>query len=115
MKFRKRPIEVEAMQVDGTTKQDDEIRKWSDGKLAGHWSSKKFARDNGGHLIVAGRGHPAAFQKGVIEYYVGDDDQRVVAEYGDWIIRGTNDEFSTCKPDIFEQTYEPVDDTQDSP
>lgn len=28
---------------------------------------------------------------------------------GDWIIRGVKGEFYPCKPDIFEQTYEPVD------
>jgi hypothetical protein len=28
---------------------------------------------------------------------------------GDYIIRGVQGEFYPCKPDIFEQTYEPVD------
>lgn len=28
---------------------------------------------------------------------------------GDWIIRGLNGELYPCKPDIFEKTYEPVD------
>jgi hypothetical protein len=27
---------------------------------------------------------------------------------GDWIIRGVQGEFYPCKPDIFEQTYEPA-------
>lgn len=27
---------------------------------------------------------------------------------GDWIIRGANDEFYLCEPDIFEQTYDEV-------
>ncbi len=27
---------------------------------------------------------------------------------GDWIIKGVNGEFYPCKPDIFEKTYEPV-------
>lgn len=27
---------------------------------------------------------------------------------GDWLIRGVKGEFYPCKPDIFEQTYEPV-------
>lgn len=27
---------------------------------------------------------------------------------GDWIIRGANDEFYPCEPDIFEQTYDEV-------
>ena len=31
----------------------------------------------------------------------------VRARIGDWIIRGENGDFSTCKPDVFAQTYEP--------
>lgn len=27
----------------------------------------------------------------------------------DWIIKGVNNEFYPCKPDIFEKTYEPAD------
>jgi len=28
---------------------------------------------------------------------------------GDWIIKGVQGEFYPCKPDIFEQTYEPAE------
>jgi hypothetical protein len=28
---------------------------------------------------------------------------------GDWIIKGVKGEYYPCKPDIFEQTYEPAD------
>jgi hypothetical protein len=31
------------------------------------------------------------------------------ANIGDWIIKGVNGEFYPCKPDIFEKTYEQVD------
>ncbi len=31
------------------------------------------------------------------------------ADMGDWIIRGVKGEFYPCKPDIFEQTYERVE------
>ena len=34
----------------------------------------------------------------------------MVAEIGDWIIRGVNGELYPCKPDIFEKTYEAGDD-----
>ena len=27
---------------------------------------------------------------------------------GDWIIKGVKGEFYPCKPDVFEQTYEPI-------
>jgi hypothetical protein len=28
---------------------------------------------------------------------------------GDWVIQGVHNEFYPCKPDIFEKTYEPVE------
>lgn len=31
----------------------------------------------------------------------------MTATLGDWIIKGVNGEFYPCKPDIFEKTYEP--------
>ena len=34
------------------------------------------------------------------------------AQIGDWIIRGVKGELYPCKPDIFEATYEPVEDAQ---
>jgi len=33
---------------------------------------------------------------------------RMVANIGDWIIKGVQGEFYPCKPDIFEETYESV-------
>jgi hypothetical protein len=33
-----------------------------------------------------------------------------LANIGDWIITGVQGELYPCKPDIFQQTYEPVDD-----
>ena len=32
----------------------------------------------------------------------------MIAQRGDWIIRGVKGELYPCKPDIFEATYEPV-------
>ena len=34
----------------------------------------------------------------------------MLARPGDWVITGVNGERYPCKPDIFEKTYEPVDD-----
>jgi hypothetical protein len=31
----------------------------------------------------------------------------------DWVIQGVHGEFYPCKPDIFEKTYEPVEDYND--
>lgn len=34
------------------------------------------------------------------------------AQIDDWIIKGVNGEFYPCKPDIFEKTYEKVEDQE---
>ena len=112
MRYRKKPIVIEAIQVDGTSKQDDEIREWSDNKVRGHWSNKQWARDNGGHKVLLKRRMVKGFNhiEGVIEYNIDTREGTMLAEYGDWIIKepfGTDDrQFYPCKPDIFEQTYE---------
>ena len=41
----------------------------------------------------------------VIETLEGD----MKASYGDFIIKGINGEFYPCKPDIFDKTYEKVE------
>ena len=33
----------------------------------------------------------------------------MTASLGDWIIKGLRGEFYPCKPDIFEKTYQPVE------
>lgn len=35
------------------------------------------------------------------------------AEVGDWIIKGVKGEFYPCKPGIFAETYEPVEESSD--
>lgn len=79
-KFRKKPIVIEAMQWDGTTKSGDEIIVWSDHLV--QWLAGWDAR-----LVVA-------TMEGVMEVAPKD-----------WIIRGVKGEFYPCKPDIFDETY----------
>ena len=108
-KYRKKPIEVEAIFNDGTSKRDDEIREWSDGKVRGHWSGKHFATDNGGHRVVVKQGAKGFnYLKGILEYSVETLHGTVTAEYGDWIVKGPSGDFWPVKPDIFEETYEKV-------
>jgi hypothetical protein len=38
----------------------------------------------------------------------------MIANTGDYIIKGVNGEFYPCKPDIFKKTYEPVFVPEDS-
>lgn len=37
----------------------------------------------------------------------------MLATMGDYIIKGVNGEFYPCKPDVFEKTYERVDENDD--
>jgi len=36
----------------------------------------------------------------------------MTARPGDWVIQGITGEFYSCRPDIFEATYEPVEDAR---
>lgn len=74
--FRKKPVEVEAWQFNGTL----------DG--APEWMKGLYAFD---HITI-----PTL-------------EGNMIASPGDWIIRGVTGELYPCKPDIFELTYERVD------
>lgn len=82
MKYRKKPVVIEAIQWTGDN--------WDD-----------IYRFTGSCLAYE---YPAFEQKLSISTIEG----RMVASLHDWIIKGVNGEFYPCKPDIFEQTYEPV-------
>jgi hypothetical protein len=82
MKFRKKPIVIEAMLWDGEEETANEILKWADGNVLWHRKHKSIA--------------------------IPTLEGAMNASIGDWIIRGVNGEFYPCKPDIFEATYEPV-------
>lgn len=80
MKYRKRPVVIDAVQWTGEN--CAEIDAFLDDQEDG-----------------TAPGHPI-----VIETLGGD----VTAQVGDWIIRGVQGEFYPCKPDIFAETYEAV-------
>lgn len=88
MKYRKRPIEVEAWQIPGT---EDSASRFS----APIWlvsallSGKVMALREGGVTIET--------LEGVLR-----------GDVGDWIIQGVKGELYPCKPDIFDATYEAV-------
>lgn len=82
-KFRKKPVEIEAMQWNS----DVPMKEF-----------EQFAN----YLI---RADDVSDQ-----FYVYDrlHDTWVEFEYGDWIIKGVQGEFYPCKPDVFQATYDPV-------
>ena len=83
-KFRKKPVVIEAMQFTDATK--DRCFNW----VAGN----RMARFDGNEDPVM-----------LIETLEGN----MVVSLGDWIIKGVKGEFYPCKPDIFAETYEPVE------
>ena len=94
VKFRKKPVVVDAIQWTGTN--GHEVIDWA--TSVGHFP----------HGVVAA-GWSFDYSVGktpkmTIPTLEGDH----VANPGDWIIRGVAGEFYPCKPDIFEKTYEEV-------
>ena len=79
MKFRKKPVVIEAFCV-GLHKEPE----W-------FLSRKDWVAQN--------HDHHTSYQILTLE---GD----MTANFGDWIIKGVNDEIYPCKSDIFEKTYE---------
>ena len=79
LRFRKRPVVIEAFRWDG----DDVIGAHA---FAGH--------------------HVRPLIDGNCTVYTLEG--AVIARKGDWIIKGVQGGFYPCKPDIFEETYEPV-------
>jgi len=91
MKFRKKPVVIEAVQWTGnnhremwdflTGKKEDYMTDYDDNFYIDH------SKIEGGLVIRTLEGEH-------------------VASIEDWIIKGVNGEFYPCKPDIFEKTYE---------
>lgn len=86
MKFRKKPVVIDAIQWTG-----DNIEEIGEFLAGVHWAT-------------AGR-------NAVIPTREGD----MAASPNDWIIKGVAGEFYPCKPDIFAATYEPEDARQTFP
>lgn len=90
-RFKKLPVEIEAMQWNG--KNSSEVIDW----VFTH--DEKFPIS----LIELRRRRGPFLSLSTLEGVMR-------ANRNDWIIRGVNGEFYPCKPDIFEKTYEIVDD-----
>lgn len=84
MKFRKKPVEIEAVQWDVTLDAESAIEAMG--------CRFKIRPDNPDYIIIS-----------TLE-------GEMQANPWDWIIKGVAGEFYPCKPEIFEKTYEPVKD-----
>ena len=86
-KYRKKPVVIEAMQVEfGNNELTEAIMKWAGSNVAFY----NYDPEKNGFASAKVRTLEGTM-------YVSD---------GDFIIKGVNGEFYPCKPDIFEKTYE---------
>lgn len=82
VRFRSKPVEIDAVQFDGTYEQAVEIVRWSENAISAA---------NGDATLA-------------IETLEGT----MVAQPGDWIVKGLKGEFYPVKPDIMDMKYEPI-------
>ena len=87
MKFRKKPVVIEAIQWNGINLEE---LKW-------------FMKDKFNGTVVS----EVTFELGIPTL-----EGTMTASLGDWIIKGVAGEFYPCKPDIFVATYEPKEPQQ---
>ena len=93
MRYRKKPVEIEAVQWTGENRQ--EIFEFLAGPRPATTETYEsncyidHSRVEGGLVIITLEGEH-------------------VASIGDYIIRGVQGEYYPCKPDIFQQTYDVV-------
>jgi hypothetical protein len=92
MKFRKKPIVINAVQWVGTNLKEVIDFTGLHESAAKRWTWEEYAQ------IVATEGLKIFTLSGP-----------VILKTGDWVIRGVNGEYYPCKPDIFEKTYDPVE------
>ena len=101
-KFRKKPVVIEARIA--TQDNYKELEEWG-----GYNPASRLY-----NTIPIYRINPIGNNKNgkfvPIGYNIRTIDSVAFAEIGDWIIKGTQGEFYPCKPDIFKETYEPVED-----
>lgn len=99
MKYRKRPVEIEAMQLVGDNADMFAVYQWVEEHTQGSFAHDTIAVPASGVSIDPATGFMLiATLEGVMQ-----------AKPGDWIIRGVQGEFYPCKPDVFTATYEPVE------
>ena len=94
-KFRKKPVVIEAVQWTGN------INRIEVETFVGKGLKSELESET---AYEAGQGPP--YFSLIIETLEGDHK----AMPKDWIIKGVKGEFYPCKPDIFEATYEPIND-----
>jgi len=97
MKYRKKPVVVEAIQYKEPLYDNiDDIKKFTNGSIKVEYAVGS-SEDGGGYL--------QRYTRITIQTLEGE----MLVSEGDYIIKGVNGEFYPCKPDIFHKTYEKVE------
>lgn len=86
--YRKKPIEIEAIQWDGTEQHALEIASLENFEGMIDYGEKEFGK-----------------------FYIDTLEGMMQVSSNDYVIKGVKGEFYPCKPDIFELTYEKVNET----
>lgn len=100
MRYRKKPIEIEAIQL--TPNNIKEIYEWIHGPVTTLNSLSQDRWDDYCNIVQKDGLNIPTLEDG------SDGRAKHVASIGDYIIRGIAGEFYPCKPDIFELTYEEI-------
>lgn len=91
-RYRKRPVVVEALKYMGTNASLNELSSWMGRQL------ETLNVDAQGQIMVGG----------LMRVEIKTLEGTMVAEPGDYVIKGVAGEFYPCKPEIFLGTYELV-------
>jgi len=87
MKYRKKPVEIEAIQFTRTNW--EQVKEFTGGKVQDITIEKRM--------------------DGIATCIIPTLEGIMSATEGDYIIKGVKGEFYPCKPDIFELTYEQIE------
>lgn len=91
MKYRKKPVTVEAVQFTGSTTQVIALETWIEG----------------GEYVA-----PGMRTADMRSFYIPTLEGDMRVQPGDYVIKGVQGEFYPCKSAIFEATYEKVTDDE---
>ncbi len=101
MKYRKKPVIIEAFKYDGDFKYS-----------TGTWYIPQWAlnayRDGILYYEKLNNNEPPS------ELFIKTLEGNMHVSVGDYVVKGIDGELYPCKPDIFEKTYEPLEKINDS-
>ena len=108
MKYRKKPIVIEAYQLTEDCAKGNACLHWPDTFIWDAHDKGALPPPETGEIVVYVEGANVGHEK-VVGAVIGTLEGVLHASVDDWIIVGIQGEKYPCKPDIFEATYEVVE------